>query len=311
MYDSLEEDEVGDKAAPARRNRSRLLTGAGVVAGLAILIGVALYTTSRPTSDNTDLLRLETERKAYKMALSEPAPAVRRARLKDFINTYNSSERLSAARAQLTVLNQAEAKEWAALSHIVFDTEKTQQEKIRALERYENLWDSALLGGRSSDVDRIRTNLSTLSSDLPDRDLPFEIGDDAKSPDADSMAGANTMTPFEVVPPVTSENNDPPSDTQSIIIPAKLRRNVRPRYPRRAQSVGAEALIVLRLFVDERGRVDETELVSSQADRYEKDFIRAAERAAMKTRYTPRTVNGEPVSTTQGIIKRFRFQMSE
>lgn len=311
MYDRLEDDEIPEDFAPPRHNKSRILTGAAIIVGLAILVSVALYTISRPVSDDTQLLNLEAERKAYKMALSEPHSAIRRARLTDFIDTYSTSGRLGAAQAQLKVLNQAEEKDWAALSHIIFDTDKTLEEKNRALENYEEKWNSTLLGGRAEDVARIHDNLSTLTQELPNRDLPLEIDDDANLPDADSMAGADIRRPFDNVPPNNNETIASTDLAEHIIIPAKLRRNVRPRYPRRALNAGAEALIILRLFVNERGRVDETELVMSQADRYENDFIRAAERAAMRTRYTPRTVNGEPAPTREGIVKRFRFQMSD
>ena len=165
-----------------------------------------------------------------------------------------------------------------------------------------------MLGGRGEDIARMRENLSRTLDELPDRDLPIDPDD---IPDADNMAGGSGALPGRAQPHGVLQPQSPFPETEDIIVAPKVRRNAKPRYPRRALNAEAEALIVLRLFIDERGRVQETELVMSEADRYENDFIRAAERAARRTRYEPMTVNGVPVAPADGIIKRFKFEIAD
>jgi len=59
--------------------------------------------------------------------------------------------------------------------------------------------------------------------------------------------------------------------------------------------------------IDERGRVDFVETISVETERYAKDFRRAAERAAKRTRFNPKTINGKPVPA-RNIRKRYIFQ---
>ena len=68
-----------------------------------------------------------------------------------------------------------------------------------------------------------------------------------------------------------------------------------------------KAIVTLKLNIDEKGKVAMTELVNVQTSRYAKDFVKAAERAAMSTRFHPKTVNGVPRAAT-GIVKRYRFE---
>jgi len=67
---------------------------------------------------------------------------------------------------------------------------------------------------------------------------------------------------------------------------------------------------VLRLNIDERGRVAMTELVSAKAERYRKEFVKASERAALRSRYFPKTVDGKPVSVS-GITKKYVYRLAD
>jgi len=58
---------------------------------------------------------------------------------------------------------------------------------------------------------------------------------------------------------------------------------VTPRYPRRAYRRNVSAVVELSLSIDDEGEVQMTEVLSVTAKRYERDFIKAAERAAMRT----------------------------
>ena len=68
-----------------------------------------------------------------------------------------------------------------------------------------------------------------------------------------------------------------------------------------------DAVVTLKLNIDEKGKVAMTELVNVNAARYKKDFVKAAERAAMRTRFHPKTVDGTPQAAI-GIVKRYRFE---
>ncbi|MGB6230931.1 MAG: TonB family protein, partial [Litorimonas sp.] len=70
---------------------------------------------------------------------------------------------------------------------------------------------------------------------------------------------------------------------------------------------GVEASVILSLNIDADGRVAMTEVLSVQADRYADDFVKAAERAALRTRFQPKTVGGRPVPAS-GVRKRYRFE---
>ena len=92
------------------------------------------------------------------------------------------------------------------------------------------------------------------------------------------------------------------------IIAARVSRNATPRYPRRAQRPGIEAVVTVSLTIDPDGRVSTVDIVDVEADRYADDFVKEAERAALRTRFDPRTVGGVPVETV-GVEKRYRFEL--
>jgi len=59
--------------------------------------------------------------------------------------------------------------------------------------------------------------------------------------------------------------------------------------------------------IDEKGKVDSVDIVDVQAERYQKDFSRAAERAAKRTRFNPKTINGKAVPA-KDVRKRYIFR---
>jgi len=48
------------------------------------------------------------------------------------------------------------------------------------------------------------------------------------------------------------------------------------------------------------------DVLSVEAERYEKDFVKAAKRAARRTSYYPKTVDGQPRAAS-GVVKRYKF----
>jgi len=80
--------------------------------------------------------------------------------------------------------------------------------------------------------------------------------------------------------------------------------DVKPPYPPSKLRDGEEAVLKLRLSIDERGRVTEVEPVGT-ADPV---FLAAARRHVMaRWRYQPATEDGRPVATTTTITLRFEL----
>jgi len=75
--------------------------------------------------------------------------------------------------------------------------------------------------------------------------------------------------------------------------------------PAKRRNIGA--IVVVSMNINNEGRVDSVDIVDIEAERYEKDFIRAAKRAAKRTRFHPKTVNGKAVPAMD-VRKRYIFR---
>ena len=306
MYQTVDDVVETETDAPqTRRLRSQLwmwLALAVVALGL-----IALFSQNRGGDTGEVEIALRAERASYHTAISERDTDLRRARLRDFEITYSQSELLPAVRAQLAVLDAHETKDWATLTDVMFAPEADKITKLAAIQNYESKWGASYLGGRDKDLRDLREGLEIAPEPMPNRELK-----DVKSPiptnvpDQVMVGGPRSITPPPPPRPVTR-----PAPTRSApaqTIEARVRKNVTPRYPRRAQRRSINAVVTLSLAIDDEGEVQMTEVVSVTAERYAKDFIKAAERAAMRTRYHPKTVGGRAVPT-QGVQKRYIFKM--
>lgn len=273
------------------------------------LIGALIFWTKSDTDINVDdgsLLRAE--QLTYRNASSEITAPMRRARLQDFLTTYPESGYNHAVEAQLDVINLHEAKRWRELNDITFAPSIDREEKIKALDNFEIKWGGALLGGRDEDIKALREDLMQMEETVKTQSRKLK---DLKSPIPDTipdtiLAGGPRPLPSPVI---TRPAPPPPkvvAPVQRDIVPPKVRRSVQPRYPNKAMRRKVSALVVLKLNIDEKGKVAMTEVVDVTAERYQKDFIRAAERAAMRTRFHPQTVDGRP-QAAMGIVRRYRF----
>ena len=248
-------------------------------------------------------------REAYLQALAEPEPAVRRARLLDHQRVYPDTDRRNAIAAQLDIINAAELQDWDRLVQTVYNERLGVSEKSGALTRYEARWNGRLLGGRGEELAELHQILDTTQmADAPDRSLePSEspISEDVPS---DVLAGA---PPPKIVTPPEPEPEQPAKEEieekEDVVVQPSVRRNSSPNYPRAAKRKKVSAIVIVSMNIDEKGRVDTVEVVNIQAKRYEKDFKRAAERAAKRTRFNPKTINGEAVPA-QGVRKRYIFR---
>ena len=82
---------------------------------------------------------------------------------------------------------------------------------------------------------------------------------------------------------------------------------VAPIYPRRAQTRGIEGYVVLEFVVTKTGSVRDPVVVEAKPPGI---FDRAASNAALKFKYKPKVVNGEPIEVT-GVRNRITFELAD
>ncbi len=82
---------------------------------------------------------------------------------------------------------------------------------------------------------------------------------------------------------------------------------VLPIYPRRAQSRGIEGYVVLQFIVTKTGSVRDPEVIEASPPGI---FDRAAINAALKFKYKPKVVNGEPIEVA-GVTNLIKFELSD
>lgn len=82
---------------------------------------------------------------------------------------------------------------------------------------------------------------------------------------------------------------------------------VLPDYPTRALQRGITGYVVVKFTVTEEGTVENPVVVESKPPSI---FDRSAIRAALKFKYKPKVVNGEPVAV-DGVLNRIKFEIVE
>ncbi|MGJ8560206.1 MAG: energy transducer TonB [Litorimonas sp.] len=311
MYQSIDSDIPDDAAADTSAAKAWLWPSV-LVAGALIALVVWLYASSLGgTVGQSDPISPEPEaRTTYLRALAETDPALRRARLTDFLSQYPENPRDGAVRAQLNILDAAADRDWQATLTIAYDPRFEIDARRSAVAAYQRQW-GRYLGARDTEIETLLTEIETMpvGDDIPDRTLP-------RDPDAyrgipnDRLAGDRFGIEPSIIFRPSSENREVSRNLTGDIIGPRVRRNATPRYPRRAQRRGIEATVTLSLLISETGRVESVELIEVDAPRYADDFVKEAERAALRTRFNPRTVGGIPVET-DGIRKRYRFELGD
>lgn len=82
---------------------------------------------------------------------------------------------------------------------------------------------------------------------------------------------------------------------------------VQPIYPRRALSRGIEGYVILEFTVTKNGSVKDPVVIEADPERI---FDSAAIKAALKFKYKPRIVDGEPVDVA-GVQNKLTFQIED
>ncbi len=316
MYQSIDDiEDEGGADIQESVGRSKLFIG--LLIGLAILIVVGMFSNNRKSVIDPDVTAAAEQYDVYVRALAEPHPALRRARLLDFVQTYPDHDRRNAAQAQLDVIQQADDQDWLSLQEIIFDPTQNAPVKLAALDLYEEMWGSVLLGGREEEVVELREGLTSQPENIAA--IEEEPQDFSPKPDKfddridnTQLAGGIVVAERSYIPPSPTVRTLPPTTTREVVITKpKIRKDRKPRYPSRALRRGVEAEVVLSLNIDHKGEVQMTEVVSVRtARKYRKDFIKAAERAALRTKYYPKLVDDRPVAAS-GILKKYIFNIQD
>ena len=313
MYQDIDdidpEDSAEDRSQLPLWRRPIGLIALTCLALLGLILVLNLFFGRQsPAPTETDLSQKDAAAQAYRIAIAEQDPALRRARLSDYLFTFENGAHESAVLAQIEVINRYEGEDWEQVQLTAYNPRLSKDVKLGALNRYESKWGGSLLGGREDDIQRLRVEIieTKAPETLPDRSLEGQDSEIPETvPDNFLAGGPGFAEPdFSNSP----EGTFPSLTQQAEIVPLRVRRDRRPIYPRSAERRGIDGVVTLVLNVDAEGRVVMTEVASVEADRYERDFIRAAQRAAMRTRYYPRTENGRAVPVS-GISKTYRFQV--
>lgn len=273
---------------------------------------LAYFAYHKPPSDDRIDEYIKAEQSSYRAAITEPSAAMRRARLTDFLTTYPQSGQTRSAKALLQVLSAGEAEDWATLTEQVFDPNLSRDEKLVSLETYEQSWGASLLGGRGDDITALREELSTDIKKFPSRKMTEDKTSVPETIDATEMVGglqpvkAKAPPLAPIIKDVAEAKIEIDLEPESKIVAPKLKKPSHPSYPRKAYREGISALVTVSLVINEKGKVKDVRVLDVKADRYQKDFAKASRRAAKKSRYYPKTVEGRPVAT-KGHVKRYRF----
>lgn len=304
MYQVIDDPEDEDRSAKRGIAILPFVIGA-LLAGL-VFFAVWLFSPGQQVSPGQNV-ETPASRAAYLTALGEHSPALRRARLLDYQRVYPDSDRAGAIQDQLDVINAAENRDWDTVTREVYNVRVDADTRLSSLLDYEAKWNGRLLGGRGEELDTLRAVLDEAKSSAPLPDRSLDIGESpiSNSVPSDVLAGAPpqmAITQPIYTPPVQIVTGPKP-----VIVEAKVRRNVNPNYPRKAQRREIGAIVVLAMDINAKGRVESTEIIDVEAERYEKDFVKAAERAALRTRFEPKTIDGKAVPA-MGVRKRYIFK---
>lgn len=166
---------------------------------------------------------------------------------------------------------------------------------------------------RTDDPTKVPDNVGTKSSPIPPVTGNFRFGDRNVDPPAATTGDSSncatcTGTPATVVvpdkapePPVVK----PPTTQRvpSVVLASKAISLPQPVYPIMAKQTGTHGPVNIQILVDEQGKVISAQVVAGNPM-----LTSAAKEAAMRARFTPTILNGQPVKIQGVIIYNFVLQ---
>jgi TonB family protein len=292
------DEQLGGLADGQTDDTGRPIWGVAIAGALLLLVTLFLLFT-RPRQSGPTIAQDDQETiTAYYTLLGETRTGVRLAQLEAFIADNPTSRYVVAARAQKMALQAHEELGWAKLTDKFFDLELDADGKQAAIDEYTSAWGNLLR------AEQIETLTTTPPNDaVPNFNPENRVSKFAKGGEARDLAGGPSSQ--ERTGPVRIY--EPTRSGAPVIIEAKIRTRKKPTYPRKAYRRRINGSVTLAIDIDKKGRVVDTRVVSVRASRYAKDFAKASERAAGRSRFYPQTIDGRPVAT-RGYVVKYTFR---
>ena len=166
---------------------------------------------------------------------------------------------------------------------------------------------------RTDDPTKVPDNVGTKASPIPPVTGKYRIGDTNVDPPATATNDSGSCATCTSVPATVAIPDKPPEPpvvkppttqrvTSSVLI-AKVVSLPQPPYPMIAKQAGIHGAVNVQILVDEQGKVISAQVVSGSPM-----LTTAAKEAAMRARFTPTVLNGQPVKIQGVIIYNFVLQ---
>jgi len=318
----------GDNTQPAPRKRgdgslTRYAFTLAITTAIALAIIAFMYLLEQRTGEAATRLDIpqRTASQVYADAEQLEAPALRQRALRNFVKAYPDAPESQRAKIEIEELEFIESQDFAALTETFYDIRASREDKVLALDTFTALWGKTRfeteitsmelkLGEESVDLDR-RMDESlganpALAGQQKRQAVIDNIQNETIARESDMLAGGIVLEPVVIAPVMPA----PPARVLPKIIEATVKKDATPRYPRRAQSRGVEAVVVVAMDIDAQGKVQDARVIKPPTGRYVRDFNRAAIAAAKRTTFNPKMVDGK-ASPTNGHVRNYKFELED
>jgi|GEM_PF-1631075 len=286
------------------------------------LAGFAFYhLLGRTTDDAGSRLNIDIRpaEAVYTEAASTQTPTLRLRALRNFSAAYPDSPQAQTAAAQIKALEADEHNAWTAVTEIYYDVTKSASTKRETLDAFKVEWDGGnyaeeilIMEGQLEEAAPKNRKLNEDTGRPPglagsDISLPNKASRGVQSAAISDDALAGDLPMAKTFPVPMAETIPAVKET---VIAASVLRDSKPRYPSRAQRRGEEGDVTISMDIGIDGKVIDARVVKAASGKYSADFGRAAMRAAERTRFNPKTVNGEP-APENGYTRIYRFRLED
>ena len=269
-----------------------------------LLFALFLMLSNEGRKAHSSALPSEAEERYHNLS-NETHTGLRLARLDDFLAQHGHSAYSREAQVRRDALKVHEEKAWARLTDAFYRADADKAAKQAAIKAYVDIWTPLHRPEQLKTLEQVLPNDAVPNFKPGERRSRFASGGNAQFLEGGPVVSLPEPTSRAPSRRVERGQRSLPGDVEP-----RIRGSARkPSYPRNARRRGVEADVVLALDIDDSGRVRQIRVVSVDADRYEDDFIRAAKRAARKTRFYPKTVRGRAVAKS-GHIQKYSFKNS-
>lgn len=294
-----------------------------ITTAIALAIIAFMYLLEQRTGEAASRLDIPQRSAAQVYADAEQleAPALRQRALRNFVKAYPDAPESVRAKVEIEELELVESQDFAVLTETFYDIRAPRKDKVLALETFTALWGKSRFGDEITSMeDKLGENLRpqdrrmdeslgvnpALAGQSAQKRAPENIQNETLARDSDRLAGGIVVQRAIIEPVIVV----PPPRVLPKIIEASIKKGATPRYPRRAQSRGVEAVVTVAMDIDAQGKVQDARVIKPPTGRYVRDFNRAAIAAAKRTEFNPKTVDGK-ASPTNGYVRTYRFELED